>query len=194
MGRLQGESSPHFLEFFESAVLGLIFGNAVVMCFEYCGLAEGTEDILSAVNAIFIVIFTIELCIRMTALFPKTYFQNGWNIFDFVIVVGSWIALLPIDVGSVQVLRPFHLTLTLTLALTLSLALTLTLTLVQALRPFRLFLLLRSIRGSKNLKLMAGTLLSSIPAMLNVSCLLFLAFFIFSGTHLSDTYMYLAPI
>lgn len=46
------------------------------------------ENILYWVNLVFIVIFSTECCLKMIAL-RKHYFNVGWNIFDFVVVILS---------------------------------------------------------------------------------------------------------
>jgi len=51
---------------------------------------------------------------------------------------------------------------------------------LTALRPFRLLLLFRMIKRAKGIRLMICTLLLSLPALFNVTCLLFLAYFIFA--------------
>ena len=47
------------------------------------------SHILSIFDKIFTVIFTIELILKWFAYGIKTYFKNGWNRLDFVIVVVS---------------------------------------------------------------------------------------------------------
>jgi len=43
-------------------------------------------------NLIFNGFFTIEALIKMMA-FGKFYFKERWNIFDFIIVLGTWLVL-----------------------------------------------------------------------------------------------------
>jgi voltage-dependent calcium channel L type alpha-1D len=40
-------------------------------------------------NAIFIGIFTMELVLKWIAMSPRLYFRDGYNWFDFVVVVSS---------------------------------------------------------------------------------------------------------
>lgn len=48
----------------------------------------------------FSAIFTIEAIIKLIAL-KKNYFKELWNIFDFIVVIGTWIVqiVLALDVG-----------------------------------------------------------------------------------------------
>ena len=41
-------------------------------------------------NYIFSAIFTVEAIIKLAAL-GKKYFKETWNIFDFIVVVGTWV-------------------------------------------------------------------------------------------------------
>ena len=47
------------------------------------------SKVLGLFDIIFTVIFTIELILKWFAYGIKTYFKNGWNRLDFVIVVVS---------------------------------------------------------------------------------------------------------
>jgi voltage-gated sodium channel type II alpha len=53
--------------------------------------------------------FAIEACIKLMAMSPKFYFQEGWNIFDFIIVALSLIELGLANVSGLSVLRSFRL-------------------------------------------------------------------------------------
>ena len=46
---------------------------------------------------------------KLIALSPKFYFREGWNIFDFVIVVLSLLELGLANVSGLSVLRSFRL-------------------------------------------------------------------------------------
>ncbi len=53
--------------------------------------------------------FCIEAVIKLMAMSPKYYFQEGWNIFDFIIVVLSLIEIPLENVQGLSVLRSFRL-------------------------------------------------------------------------------------
>lgn len=53
--------------------------------------------------------FAIEATLKLLALSPKFYFREGWNIFDFVIVVLSLLELGLENVSGLSVLRSFRL-------------------------------------------------------------------------------------
>ena len=81
------ESAP-----FQAAVLALVLINAVLLGMETLApvrAAIGPE--ILAFDRVIVVLFAVEIVIRIYAA-PAAYFRNGWNIFDFVIVVISLLA------------------------------------------------------------------------------------------------------
>lgn len=53
--------------------------------------------------------FAIEATMKLVAMSPKYYFQEGWNIFDFIIVALSLLELGLEGVQGLSVLRSFRL-------------------------------------------------------------------------------------
>lgn len=53
--------------------------------------------------------FGIEAMLKLVAMSPKFYFQEGWNIFDFIIVALSLLELGLEGVQGLSVLRSFRL-------------------------------------------------------------------------------------
>lgn len=62
--------------------------NMVVMCLDTYNQSEKTETILNFINAIFIVIFTLECIMKLIALHWR-FFTLPWNVFDFSVVLLS---------------------------------------------------------------------------------------------------------
>lgn len=66
-------------------------------------------------NYIFFAIFFFEATIRIIAIGVKDYFSQTWNIFDFVVVVGSGLSIalfFTIDVkikGATTIIRAFRI-------------------------------------------------------------------------------------
>lgn len=58
---------------------------------------------------VFTGIFTGEMVLKLVAMDPYYYFQEGWNIFDGIIVTLSLIELGLSDVEGLSVLRSFRL-------------------------------------------------------------------------------------
>ena len=111
---------------------------------------------LEIVNYVFAVIFTVEAIIKLIALKGR-YFKNSWNIFDFMIVIGTNIGILlqvsfSISVGPIA----------------------------TVVRTFRLGRVFRLIRQAKSLNHLFQTLLLTLPSLGNIGGLLFLLFFIYA--------------
>ncbi|CAB3996445.1 voltage-dependent N-type calcium channel subunit alpha-1B-like isoform X1 [Paramuricea clavata] len=75
------ESKP-----FEITIMVLIALNAVVLMMSYDGMSEAYENTLIYMNTGFTILFTIEAILKLVA-FRTNYFRDGWNIFDFIIVL-----------------------------------------------------------------------------------------------------------
>lgn len=73
---------------FDIVIMILICLNMVTMMVETDNQSETKINILAQINLIFIVIFTSECVLKMIAL-RHYFFTNGWNIFDFVVVILS---------------------------------------------------------------------------------------------------------
>ena len=95
---------------------------------------------------------------KITA-FGSRYFTDGWNIFDFVIVLGSMTGIV-IGLSSEQLNRMGPVT-----------------TLVRSFRILRIFKLFRK---SKNIRIISQTFILTLPAMINVGSLLILLLYMYS--------------
>ena len=51
------------------------------------------EWVMELLNWIFMFIFSAEAAIKLIAM-KCDYFANGWNMFDFAVVIGSVVAIL----------------------------------------------------------------------------------------------------
>lgn len=73
---------------FDVCIMLLICLNMVTMMVETDDQSPDKVNILYRINMVFVAIFTAECIFKMTAL-RHYYFTNGWNIFDFVVVILS---------------------------------------------------------------------------------------------------------
>jgi voltage-gated sodium channel len=79
---------------FDATILAVIVLNAIALGAEtYESVNERYGDELHRANDIFLAIFVVEIVIRIAACWPKPgeFFQSGWNIFDFVLIAGSFV-------------------------------------------------------------------------------------------------------
>lgn len=75
-------------QFFDIFIMVLICLNMVTMMVETDNQSAEMEDFLFKVNVAFIVVFTGECVLKLFAL-RQYFFTNGWNVFDFVVVILS---------------------------------------------------------------------------------------------------------
>src|SRR5210317_784291 len=79
---------------FEYGIIALIILNGIVLGLETSpSIVKGYGDYLLMINNLVLTVFVIEAILKITAVAPKfkLYFGNGWNLFDFSIVVLSLI-------------------------------------------------------------------------------------------------------
>jgi len=73
--------------------MAAIVVNTVFLCIDYYGKSEKLTRILELANLIFVVIFSIEMVLKITALGFTYYWHVNWNKFDCIIVIMSLIAI-----------------------------------------------------------------------------------------------------
>ncbi|XP_061579555.1 sodium channel, voltage-gated, type I-like, alpha [Cololabis saira] len=83
--------------------------NTLFMAMEHYPMEPWFSDMLTVGNVVFTGIFTAEMALKIIALDPYYYFQEGWNIFDGIIVTLSLVELSLKDVRGMSVLRSFRL-------------------------------------------------------------------------------------
>ncbi|MCQ2232577.1 MAG: ion transporter [Paludibacteraceae bacterium] len=129
---------------FELAITAVIVVNSILIGVE----TYMQHPVITAVQDFILFIFTVEIILRLIAA-PnlRTFFRSGWNIFDFTLVVITYIPERFIPNASAMI----------------------------AIRILRVFRVLRLLRASKEIKLIVTVLLKSMTAMF-YNMLLFLVF------------------
>ncbi|XP_051567838.1 sodium channel protein type 2 subunit alpha-like isoform X2 [Myxocyprinus asiaticus] len=95
--------------FVDLAITICIVLNTLFMAMEHYPMTKEFSHVLSVGNLVFTGIFTAEMCLKVIALYPYYYFQEGWNIFDGIIVSLSLMELGLANVEGLSVLRSFRL-------------------------------------------------------------------------------------
>jgi len=93
---------------FDAAILVVIVLNAVVLGAEtYDSVVDDHGSTLHALNDVFLGIFVVELVIRIAACWPRpgAFLKSGWNVFDFVVIVGSFVPGLRENATLLRLLR-----------------------------------------------------------------------------------------
>uniref|UniRef100_A0AAY4EW23 Sodium channel protein n=1 Tax=Denticeps clupeoides TaxID=299321 RepID=A0AAY4EW23_9TELE len=95
--------------FLDLAITICIVLNTLFMALEHYPMTDEFDRMLSVGNLVFTGIFTAEMVFKLIALDPYFYFQQGWNIFDGIIVCLSLMELGLSNVEGLSVLRSFRL-------------------------------------------------------------------------------------
>nr|DBA19789.1 TPA: hypothetical protein GDO54_015566 [Pyxicephalus adspersus] len=95
--------------FVDLAITICIVLNTIFMAMEHAHMTRDFINVLSVGNLVFTGIFTAEMVFKLIALHPYYYFQEGWNIFDGIIVSLSIMELGLSTTGGFTVLRSFRL-------------------------------------------------------------------------------------
>uniref|UniRef100_A0A670JEP4 Sodium channel protein n=1 Tax=Podarcis muralis TaxID=64176 RepID=A0A670JEP4_PODMU len=95
--------------FVDLAITICIVLNTLFMAMEHYPMTPQFNHVLSVGNLVFTGIFTAEMFLKIIAMDPYYYFQEGWNIFDGIIVSLSLMELGLANVEGLSVLRSFRL-------------------------------------------------------------------------------------
>ncbi len=135
---------------FDMVIMACIVGNTLVLMSTRFDQGQEYENVLEEINFVFTIIFTIEFVLKITGM-GHQYFFYGWNVFDFSLVLLSWVGRF-FSVGG----------------------------LASLFRVFRVARMIRLVRTQKGLLNLFKTLIFSFPALVNIGCIVFLFMFIFS--------------
>ena len=130
----------------------IIICNVLVMSLVHFDQTKSYTKSIRILDIFFAVVFAIEISLRYFATSPRKFISLFWNIFDTIIVIGALVDVIFEKIA-------FNITI---------------------LRVLRVGRVLRLMKNSKNIVLVINTLYFSLPSLLNVGALLFLAFFIFA--------------
>ena len=79
--------------YFEGFILLIIIINTLILALDWYQMPSNLIGYFDDLNYFFTAIFTIEAGLKIIAE-GKYYFRQGWNIFDFIIVVVSYVAII----------------------------------------------------------------------------------------------------
>jgi hypothetical protein len=135
---------------FENFILGCIMLNTFLLSWNGFALEQQKRETIEVANSIFGYIFTVEAVIKLIAL-RQSYFNDSWNIFDFSIVIGTWLGRLVNLDGAASIVR-----------------------------TFRVARIMRIIKQAPSLRQIFNTVMKGLPSFLNIGGLFFLFLFIFA--------------
>ncbi|KAJ8907466.1 hypothetical protein NDN08_007577 [Rhodosorus marinus] len=147
---------------FKFSMIAVIVGSVISLMLYSPQWPEGSGVVagVRVANIVWTVIFTIEALLKTVAhgfvMHPGSYLRDGWNVLDFIIVVTSWLSLIPTSNVLVQSFRA-----------------------VQTLRPLRL------VRKLPGLFVVFSSVVKALPVCGNVVLIALLNFILFAAVGVS---------
>uniref|UniRef100_A0A3Q3JSW9 Voltage-dependent L-type calcium channel subunit alpha n=1 Tax=Monopterus albus TaxID=43700 RepID=A0A3Q3JSW9_MONAL len=86
--------------YFEYLMFFLIMLNSLCLGMQHCNQSEHVTKLSDNLNLTFTVLFTVEMILKLMAFKARGYFGDPWNVFDFIIVVGSIIDVILSEVDN----------------------------------------------------------------------------------------------
>eukprot|EP01062_Namystynia_karyoxenos_P015967 TRINITY_DN1582_c0_g3_i1.p1 TRINITY_DN1582_c0_g3~~TRINITY_DN1582_c0_g3_i1.p1 ORF type:complete len:2340 (+),score=847.86 TRINITY_DN1582_c0_g3_i1:111-7130(+) len=155
--RMHAFAKSNEFELFIGACIAL---NVVVMGMEFHGMSTEWEFALDRVNDAFAAVFFVEAVIKIAA-FGSSYFKDGWNKFDFSLVLLSLFQVFLIFFKSLGTL-PIKSNI------------------LRVFRIFRIMRILRLVKSAKEVRVLLETVWYSLPQIANIGAFLLLLFFIYA--------------
>ncbi|XP_058487683.1 dihydropyridine-sensitive L-type skeletal muscle calcium channel subunit alpha-1-like [Solea solea] len=169
--------------YFEYLMFLLIMLNTMCLGMQHCNQSAHVTHLSDMLNVIFTVLFTVEMILKLMAFKAKGYFGDPWNVFDFVIVIGSVVDVMLSEIdaalassGGLYCLHgcaavdPMQ-------AIASSENMSVSITFFRLFRVMRLVKLLNRSEGIRNL---LWTFIKSLQALPYVALLILMLFFIYA--------------
>uniref|UniRef100_A0A3B3X020 Voltage-dependent L-type calcium channel subunit alpha n=1 Tax=Poecilia mexicana TaxID=48701 RepID=A0A3B3X020_9TELE len=144
--------------YFEYLMFFLIMLNTLCLGMQHCNQSNYVTKLSDTLNLIFTVLFTVEMILKLMAFKVRGYFGDPWNVFDFIIVIGSVVDVILSEVDASE-------------------NASVSITFFRLFRVMRLVKLLNRSEGIRNL---LWTFIKSFQALPHVALLIVMLFFIYA--------------
>ncbi|XP_018043903.1 PREDICTED: muscle calcium channel subunit alpha-1 isoform X1 [Atta colombica] len=142
---------------FEYTIFTLIMINTVTLAMKFYRQPQVYTDVLDVLNMIFTAVFALEFVFKLAAFRFKNYFGDAWNVFDFVIVLGSFIDIVYSE------LKPGSSIIS-----------------INFFRLFRVMRLVKLLSRGEGIRTLLWTFIKSFQALPYVALLIIMLFFIYA--------------
>ncbi|KAL1129887.1 hypothetical protein AAG570_012831, partial [Ranatra chinensis] len=142
---------------FEYTIFTLIMINTITLAMKFYNQPDYYTIILDHLNIVFSVVFALEFVLKLAAFRFKNYFGDAWNVFDFIIVLGSFIDIIysELNPGSNLISINFF-------------------------RLFRVMRLVKLLSRGEGIRTLLWTFIKSFQALPYVALLIVMLFFIYA--------------
>ncbi|XP_065166003.1 voltage-dependent calcium channel type D subunit alpha-1 isoform X4 [Atheta coriaria] len=144
---------------FEYTIFILIMINTITLAMKFYKQPEFYSVSLDILNMIFTALFALEFVFKLAAFRFKNYFGDAWNVFDFVIVLGSFIDIVYSEVNP---------------------GLPSSLISINFFRLFRVMRLVKLLSRGEGIRTLLWTFIKSFQALPYVALLIVMLFFIYA--------------
>ncbi|NXC37146.1 CAC1S protein, partial [Campylorhamphus procurvoides] len=87
--------------YFEYLMFFLILLNTICLGMQHYNQSPEMNHVSDILNVAFTVLFTLEMVLKLMAFKAKGYFGDPWNVFDFLIVIGSIIDVILSEIDTI---------------------------------------------------------------------------------------------
>ncbi|NXT00428.1 CAC1S protein, partial [Jacana jacana] len=87
--------------YFEYLMFFLILLNTICLGMQHYNQSAEMNHVSDILNVAFTILFTLEMILKLMAFKAKGYFGDPWNVFDFLIVIGSIIDVILSEIDTV---------------------------------------------------------------------------------------------
>ncbi|XP_006078506.2 voltage-dependent L-type calcium channel subunit alpha-1S isoform X2 [Bubalus bubalis] len=145
--------------YFEYLMFALIMLNTICLGMQHYNQSEQMNHISDILNVAFTIIFTLEMVLKLMAFKARGYFGDPWNVFDFLIVIGSIIDVILSEIDdpdeSARISSAFF-------------------------RLFRVMRLIKLLSRAEGVRTLLWTFIKSFQALPYVALLIVMLFFIYA--------------
>ncbi|XP_069693168.1 muscle calcium channel subunit alpha-1 isoform X2 [Periplaneta americana] len=148
---------------FEYTIFILIMLNTITLAMKFYNQPKTYEDFLDVLNIIFTAVFAMEFVFKLAAFRFKNYFGDAWNVFDFIIVLGSFIDIIYSEVNTPTRFKPGSGMIS-----------------INFFRLFRVMRLVKLLSRGEGIRTLLWTFIKSFQALPYVALLIVMLFFIYA--------------
>ncbi|XP_075470088.1 voltage-dependent L-type calcium channel subunit alpha-1S isoform X2 [Ascaphus truei] len=142
--------------YFEYLMFALIMLNTVSLGMQHYRQTAEFSHISDILNVAFTGIFTVEMVLKLVAFKAKGYFGDPWNVFDFLIVVGSIVDVILSEIDETSRIS------------------------ITFFRLFRVMRLVKLLSRGEGVRTLLWTFIKSFQALPYVALLIVMLFFIYA--------------
>uniref|UniRef100_A0A8D8A3M3 Voltage-dependent L-type calcium channel subunit alpha n=4 Tax=Culex pipiens TaxID=7175 RepID=A0A8D8A3M3_CULPI len=148
---------------FEYMIFVLIMINTITLSMKFYRQPEIYTEVLDLLNLIFTAVFALEFVFKLAAFRFKNYFGDAWNVFDFIIVLGSFIDIVYSEVNVSKGMKGGSSIIS-----------------INFFRLFRVMRLVKLLARGEGIRTLLWTFIKSFQALPYVALLIVMLFFIYA--------------